>query len=673
MSPRFEAATGGRNAIYLLCESFEPTLPRCPAEEGCLALKHIDANAENIGQELRDQLYEFRSSLDTDDSMAEHVRRHGIMRTLRIGFTLWPGEFRSYLARQARLMTERRTIVKQATFFRAVFNIEPWEYRCGKEPNQVADYQRFNTYLYEVIGEEEKRQRLVLPNSNTSAMRMDTDIWKVFWVKADGTSLQSNECDFSDIKNPHFKAAFKYWLKEKKWRNKKDSFRGATFTGMISRAFNFLSEEAGVAMPSAVTVTHVRRLVQYLCVDACSFKGEPLAMASVRGHFKVLNQMFDWLMRADVTVPDGQAPVVKNAFRSVSFKNENDHTDSADYIPEEVVMQLLLHQVELPTEVGHCLAIMMELGLRYQDAVMLEEGCLSYDDDMGMHVLRYIPMKVRKHRMKKGLSVYHEVGVKDLSVVRAIQEQEIESAAFRRQTGTKLIFVKKSSSVTTKVNVLSATGFVNPIRMLISKHNITDHDGNLWFFNSHQCRKTVAVVMVENKAKPVEIRQFLGHLDQKTTDGIYAEVRKLRQGELNHEFFEKKFKATVPEVQLAKFSEEERRILYTEFALGQRNVELGVCIKHASEGPCGKRTGQISCATCKSICTGPQFEPKWQKLVDDAECDVAELEAAYHKKGILESEYVEYREYQKASRLLKEYRAGLAKINSYGDAGGYDA
>ncbi|TGU69924.1 hypothetical protein E4633_20240 [Geomonas terrae] len=657
---------GGRNRpLYKLCRSFLDIPPQDSMSERCLALKHIDESTEFLGLELREQIYELRFTLDGEDTLVCHVKRHGITSVLKIGFTLWPVEFRDYLTRQASIFTAKREKINQSSFYRTVFGIEIGEFQGGNEPHQIAQFKTFKRHVYDIIGKAEKVQQVVLPKSNAAAMRMDTDVWKVFWVKSEGTSLQSAEFDFSVVKNPYFKSAFKYWLINKRWRNKVTSFRGSTFTGMIARAFNFLSDKIGVATPSAVTATHIRRLVQYLCCEARSYKNKPLAMASVRGHFKILNQMFDWLARTTVIVPDGQPPVLKNVFRTVSFKNESDHTASTEYIPEEIVLQLLLHKTELPIEVNRCLTIMMEMGLRYLDAVMIEEGGLTYDDDIEMHILKYIPQKTKNHRVRRGLSLYHEVGVQDLDVVRALLEQERASEALRAETGTKLIFVKKSSDESSKVNVLSAHGFTHPIRMLIAKHNITDHDGNLWDFKSHQCRKTVAVVMVENKARPIEVRQFLGHLDQKTTDGIYAEVRKLRQGELNHEFFEKKFRAQVPQKQLSKFSEEERRVLYTEFALGQRDVELGRCVKHASEGPCSKRPGETNCATCKNLCTGPQFKPKWLSLVESQRRETAELEAVYAKAGIPESEYCEYREYQKSKRLLMAYSSTLENIESY--------
>lgn len=656
---------GKAHPIYKLCQTFEGNPPSYLAIDGCLALAYIDECADKLGSEVRTQLYEFRESLDSDEPLVEHVKRHGITRVLRIGFMLWPNEFRNYLARQARLMTDRRIIVRQESFYREVFGINVADFRSGGSEDSICTFKRFRASLYEVIGEEERCQRKALPDGNAAEMRLDSDKWVMCWVKG-GTSVQSATYDFSGIVNPHFKVALKCYLKENRWRNKKSSFRGQNGVTMLPRVFNYLSEELGVAVPGDVTVTHVRRLVQFLCTETVSFKGAKMKMAAVRGHFKYLNQIFDWLMRSDVNHPDGQPKVQRNPFRSVSFKNEDDHTDKAQYIPEEIVMQLMNHRYELPPEVNRCLTIMLDLGLRLSDCVMLEQGCLTYDDDIEMHVLRFIDQKNKKRRIRAGLSPYHLVGVKDLDVVKAIQEQERASEDLRKLTDSRLIFLRKHSVESTKVNVLSTHGLITAIRLLISKRGITDHDGNLWHFKSHQCRKTVAVTMIENGATPIEIKQFLGHLDQKTTESYYAEVRKLKQGELNHAFFEKKFKARVSKEQLEKFSEEERRILYTEFALGHRNVELGLCVKHASEGPCGNRKGETNCATCKSICTGPQYEPKWQKLVDDAEHDVETLLAVYHEAGIQESEYCDYAEFRKANKLLLNYRVALAEIKSYG-------
>ncbi|MDH4162354.1 MAG: tyrosine-type recombinase/integrase [Nitrospirota bacterium] len=654
---------GGRSQpIYKLCKSFSRLETLDHFNEEDLFLLLIKSHERSIGPIYRDLLFAMKDRLETDEPIHDLIgRRFGITKIIRVGFTLWPVAFRNYLSRQASLLTKKRIIIREASFFNAVFNAAAQSYRAGANDDSWDDYRKHMKCIYEVIGDEERKQRVVLPLSNSDAMRLDLDLWTVFWTNAE-TSLQSATFDFSVIRNHHFKIAFKRYLAKKRWFKKVDSFRSNNIVGMVARALNFLSENAGVSYPAAVSITDVRKLLNYLSYEATSYKGKKLKMASIRGHFKVLNQMWDYLIQLEEKVLNEQPTISTNPFRSVSFKNMQDYYDSAQYIAEEVVEQLLLHRLELPDDVCNCLVIMMGQGLRYQEASLLEEGCLTYDDDLGMHILRFVSPKILKKRRKRGLPDYHEIGVKDLDVVNAIHAQERLTADLRLLAQSKLIFLRKTTDYTSKISVLSATGFTLPVRMLIAKHSITDHDGNIWDFNSHQCRKTVAVNMVENKASPIEVRQFLGHLSQRTTDSVYAEVRKMNLATMNHEFFEKKFMTKISEEHLSQFSEEERKVLYAEFALGEREVELGQCIKHASEGPCGKRVGRTNCAICTYLCTGPKYEAKWRLLFESQKREVAEFIAVYKKSGISEEEYRFYREYQKAEKLLAEYGAALNKI-----------
>jgi len=643
-----------------LCEELKAIPSSMASEEGCPAIRFVDNLIDKIGLDKTLMVCSLRETLDGDESLSNHVEEMGITAVITLGFTMWPDLFRKYLTQQARTMTDKRIVIKESSFFRAVFGIGASYYHIHSHRRKVTVRSKF----YQIIAAELRRQVVALPNSNDAEMARNSDCWTMFWAEGGekGLTVRSAKYDFSLIKSPYFRSALKYYLRENRWRKRRKSFRSENNITMLPRVFNYLSDELGVVTPAGIQQTHVRQLLQYLCTEALSEKGKSLTLSSIRSHFKPLNMMFDWLVRPDVKPPAGQQKVVRNLFRAVSFKHEERFSKSTDYIPEEVVRQLMLHRAELPPIVNRCLTVMMETGLRFQNCVLLEEGCLAYDADIEMHVLRFVDYKVLKNRLKRGMSPYHQIGIKNLDTVAAIFEQEAESADLRELAGTKHFFVRNHSEQSTKVNILSATGFLVPIRQLIAKHQITDHDGHLWHFTGHQCRKTVAVTMIDNDASPIEVRNFLGHLDQKTTDAHYSEVSKKRLAELNHEFFEKKFKTKVSEEQLAKFSEKERWILYSEFALGYRDVELGKCIKHVSEGPCGKRKGQTNCATCSRICTGPQFEPKWRKLVEDAERDIAEMKEAYRKHRIPELDYRKYVEYKKKCGELAAYLSGLDKI-----------
>ena len=82
----------------------------------------------------------------------------------------------------------------------------------------------------------------------------------------------------------------------------------------------------------------------------------------------------------------------------------------------------------------------------------------------------------------------------------------------------------------------------------------------------------------------------------------------MRLAELNTEFFRKKFDLLLSEEQLSKYSEEERRLLYIDFRLEQRKVELGYCLQKLADVAAVKETACITALTvgtyapAKNIC-----------------------------------------------------------------------
>lgn len=166
--------------------------------------------------------------------------------------------------------------------------------------------------------------------------------------------------------------------------------------------------------------------------------------------------------------------------------------------------------------------------------------------------------------------------------------------------------------------------------------------------------------MIENKATPDEIARQFDHVDTRTGKKYYAEIRKAKLADLNHKFFEKKFNLIMGDETMKKFSEEERRVLYVDFCLNSREVELGVCTKRFSDGPCGKRTGKSNCADCKNMCTGPKYLPKWILLRNSKKDILDELIRIYEAEGI--KDYTEYREYQRELYWYNVYNNTISKI-----------
>jgi len=183
---------------------------------------------------------------------------------------------------------------------------------------------------------------------------------------------------------------------------------------------------------------------------------------------------------------------------------------------------------------------------------------------------------------------------------------------------------------------------------------ICDENGDVWHFTTRQFRKTIAVTLIENGATTEELAYWLGHLSCDTAIKYYAEVRKYKLAELNTKFFKEKFELILSGEQLETYSEEERRLLYTDFRLGQRKVELGYCLRKIAAGQCGKRNSMYNCVNCKNLCTGKKYLPYWKELLSEQERIISELLRIYETSGI--SDFQGFAEYKQESILFEGYK-----------------
>lgn len=212
--------------------------------------------------------------------------------------------------------------------------------------------------------------------------------------------------------------------------------------------------------------------------------------------------------------------------------------------------------------------------------------------------------------------------------------------------------------------VIDSQPFVKCIRGIIRKYDICDENGELWHFTIKQFRKTLAVRLIENGATTVELAYWLGHLCSDTAAKYYAEVRKKKLAELNTEFFRSKFELIMTGEQLENYTQEERRLLYTDFCLGQRRVELGFCVRKVADGPCADRCSLYNCVNCRNLCTGKQYLPYWKGLLQEQEKLLDRLAEVYKSERI--TDYSEYLEYKQEYRLLESYQSVVNMIEKEG-------
>lgn len=134
----------------------------------------------------------------------------------------------------------------------------------------------------------------------------------------------------------------------------------------------------------------------------------------------------------------------------------------------------------------------------------------------------------------------------------------------------------------------------------------------------------------------------------------------MKLAELNTKFFKDKFDLLLSGEQLEEYSEEERRLLYIDFRLEQRKVELGYCLKKAADGGCTNRNSMYNCVNCKNLCTGRKYLPYWQELLEQQKTIVDSLLMSYVQNSIID--YTDFKEYRQESFLLECYQSIVNSI-----------
>ncbi|MFA2821554.1 tyrosine-type recombinase/integrase [Bacillus wiedmannii] len=507
----------------------------------------------------------------------------------------------------------------------------------------------FGSFVSGVIDLALAEQEKMLLGNNYKTMSLNNDSWILFFKK--GPALNKREFDFSKIISVtlrhEVKMYFKHLLKcETNFRNDKG------FALLIAACNNLTSDFSEILYFKDIKEKHIRSLINKLEVgEVTTEHNKKYSIESIRKMIQKCSSVVNFLIDKD---DYSNRPFVNN-LSSVIFNNTSSHSKNTEIIPEEVASQIDSNLDSLNQNHQLIYEILSVTGLRFKEVSHLTFDCIDnskYTNDYKM--LSYTPYKTLNDRKRSGRDDPPEVAIPN-ELATKIKKMILHTEHVRKITETPFIFFGKQTGGN-RFFLVQESAFVEAINRLIKFHNIHSSDGGLWHYSSRQSRKTLAVNLVEEGATVNEIAMQFGHADIRTTEKYYAEVRKKKLAEMNSSFFKKRFMVFVGEENLKNYSEEERKQLYVDFSLNSREVEFGKCSKHMSEGPCGIRTGAMSCATCPKLCTGLNYLEKWTELLDSQKNIVEELLRIYNKELISANEYEEFIEYQKEIKLLKTYQ-----------------
>jgi len=588
-----------------------------------------------------------REALRSGGGLQPLLNSTGVAEMIRLLERVQPDLMLSYFQENAAKFTVRREIVTCFKLLQIVF----------EHKKQVGRF--YGTWVAEmaqrIADAEFEKQKILFPKQNHQQLNVRNDVWQLFYLM--GPNLRSNSYDFTRINSASLRLEVKYFLL---WyiRGRGD-YRTPVLSSM-TKGVNFLSaNNPNIHFFADISDVDVRELYNHLENDCISNHGTKLSVKSIANTIRACSQVMDYLC-GNMRDPKLRTPIpAGNPFQKYRFFNLDNMSKNTEIIPDEVAAALERHIHELSDTHKTLYSIFINTGLRLSEVILLKEDCLTCSRYKGLMLLRYVPHKTLNARRKRGIGDICEM------LIPAFLSKEIMRQIKRTQNLRELyaqpyIFVVKNGN---KRPVLPCgDGFCDTVNRLIDKYQITEEHGRLWSLTTRQFRKTIAVTLVESGASMAELAYWLSHLTRKTSMKYYAEVRKKRLAEMNTEFFKKKFDLLLNNEQLDQFTEEQRRLLFVDFRLEKRRVELGFCMRVFADGECTERNRMFSCVNCKNLCTGKPYLQYWTALLD-SQCTLVDgLIASYLELGI--TDYHLYRQYQQEKSLLDSYSETVSKIET---------
>lgn len=546
----------------------------------------------------------------------------------------------NYLTKRAEIFTMEREKISFKDLLRSIIYFQT--------PRSLKEYDsQFIAILKEIVEEQRTIQNKIFPRDNHLQMRMDSDKWVMYNIY--GPALRKATIDFTDINCGGMALELKFFLK---WSLEGKGYVNPSFFHSCVIVLNAITEvNSNVRYFADITDADARALVLFLENNRAEKTGVLLSQYNIAKAIRCCKSIVDYLMGS---MRDEELKSPKpccNPFGSYSFHNLREYNEVTQAIPEEVIERLDEHISELSTLNRLLYNIFKNTGLRLKEVFSLEHDCIESSKYDNLCQLKFKPYKVLAARKRVNAGDYHRVLIQK-ALADEIALQIVASAELREEYGLPYIFLSKTKN--RAVTIIDSMTFIRAVRALINKYDIRDENGEKWHFTSRQFRKTVAVTLIENGTTTEELAYWLGHLCSDTAAKYYAEVRKAKLAELNTRFFKEKFDLILSGEQLETYSEEERRLLYTDFRLEQRRVELGYCLRKLADGWCGKRNSMYNCVNCKNLCTGEKYLPYWRELLTGQESIVSELLRIYKNNGI--SGFQDFAEYRQESILLEGYK-----------------
>lgn len=330
-------------------------------------------------------------------------------------------------------------------------------------------------------------------------------------------------------------------------------------------------------------------------------------------------------------------------------------------IPNYIFDRIMLHIGELEAIERNAFVLSAETGMRPSEWAGVTPDCLIKEN--GKRYLKIWLYKQTKAYIKRGKKSIRKVPLSTMGEAVFHEQVQISSVA-RQASGSSSIFVKENPKGL-KYGILQSKRLGSVINRLIRRHNICDETtGELWHYTPYQLRVSLVVEMIENGAADKQIKAMFGWLSENTMKRAYYMARKLKLMDMNTEFFQKEFQVMLTEEAINRYNEDELREIVTIFYSTSRKMAYGTCIRHPSQGICGKLNEATACAPCSNLKTVPENRSSWEQLYEDQFLKLMKLRKFYEERNHSYEMYKKYELYIVEHGKLESYANVLMNIKT---------
>ncbi|PSB55509.1 tyrosine-type recombinase/integrase [Chamaesiphon polymorphus] len=174
--------------------------------------------------------------------------------------------------------------------------------------------------------------------------------------------------------------------------------------------------------------------------------------------------------------------------------------DDIEYIPEEIWQQLNEHLHYLPEPIQRMVIVIRATGLRIGELLNLPLDCLRKRDDQWR--IRFL---TEKYKVDDELPICEEL------VVIIKEQQEYIRQTFKDKYNNLFSANASRYYYIPVPKVMHLRGLSQRLNKLAQEHNICTSEGQIWYFKSHQFRRTFATIMTNAGVRDLIIQKYLRH------------------------------------------------------------------------------------------------------------------------------------------------------------------